>query len=72
VGVWGSGVAFARWGLGVPAAVGGAPTANSSYTLATELGGDARLMAQILSLQTLAAALSMPLWIWLAGVIAPV
>jgi len=58
--------------LAVLAAVGAAPTANSTYTLATELGGDARLMAQILSLQTLAAALSMPLWIWLAGVIAPV
>jgi predicted permease len=56
--------------LAVLAAVGSAPTASSSYTLATELGGDARLMAEIVSLQTLMAAVSMPLWIWIAGVIA--
>ena len=70
--VIGYGLGLDPLALAVLAAVGAAPTANSSYTLATELGGDARLMAQILSLQTLAAALSMPLWIWLAGVIAPV
>ena len=58
--------------LAVLAAVGAAPTANSSYTLATELGGDAQLMAEILSLQTLAAAISLPLWIWLAGVLAAI
>ena len=56
--------------LAVLAAVGAAPTASSTYTLATELGGDARLMAEIVSLQTLAGALSLPLWIWLAGVVA--
>ena len=56
--------------LAVLAAVGSAPTASSCYTLATELGGDARLMAEIVSLQTLMAAISMPLWIWIAGVIA--
>ena len=53
--------------LAVLAAVGAAPTANSTYTLAVELGGDAPLMAEIVSIQTVAAALSMPLWIWLAG-----
>ena len=53
--------------LVVLAAVGAAPTANSTYTLAVELGGDAPLMAEILSLQTVCAAVSMPLWIWLAG-----
>jgi malonate transporter len=58
--------------LAVLAAVGAAPTANSSYTLAAELGGDAQLMAEILSLQTLAAAVSLPLWIWLAGVLAAI
>lgn len=49
------------------AAIGAAPTANSSYTLAVELGGDARLMAEIISTQTVVAALSMPFWIWAAG-----
>ena len=53
--------------LAVLAAVGAAPTASSTYTLATELGGDAQLMAEIVSIQTLAAAISLPLWIWLAG-----
>ena len=64
----------AGYGLGldtlardVLAAVGAAPTANSTYTLAVELGGDAPLMAEIVSLQTVCAAVSMPLWIWLAG-----
>lgn len=53
--------------LAVLAATGAAPTASSSYALAAELGGDAELMAEIISLQTLFAALSLPLWIWLAG-----
>jgi predicted permease len=53
--------------LAVLAAVGAAPTANSTYTLAAELGGDARLMAEIISTQTVMAALSMPFWIWMAG-----
>ena len=56
--------------LAVLAAVGAAPTASSTFTLASELGGDAQLMAEIVSLQTVAAALSLPLWIWLAGVVA--
>ncbi|MGB2158908.1 MAG: AEC family transporter [Candidatus Puniceispirillaceae bacterium] len=56
--------------LAVLAAVGAAPTASSSYTLAMELGGDSQLMAEIVSLQTLGAAVSLPLWIWLAGVLA--
>jgi predicted permease len=58
--------------LAVLAAVGAAPTASSTYTLASELGGDAKLMAEIISLQTLAAAISLPLWIWLAGVFAAI
>ena len=51
----------------VMAAIGAAPTANSTYTLAAELGGDERLMAEIISTQTVVAALSMPFWIWAAG-----
>ena len=53
--------------LAVLAAIGAAPTANSSYTLAVELGGDSRLMAEIISTQTVVATLSMPFWIWAAG-----
>lgn len=47
----------------VLAAVGAAPTASSSFALAKELGGDADLMAEIISVQTLIAAVSMPLWL---------
>ena len=68
--VIGVGMGLDPLALAVLAAVGAAPTASSSYTLAMQLGGDARLMAEIISFQTLAAAVSLPLWIWLAGGIA--
>jgi malonate transporter len=70
--VIGLGLGLDPLALAVLAAVGSAPTASSTYTLATELGGDAQLMAEIVSLQTLAAAISLPLWIWLAGVLAAI
>lgn len=47
----------------VLAAVGAAPTASSSFALAKELGGDADLMAEIISVQTLVAAAAMPIWL---------
>lgn len=68
--VIGVGMGLEPLALAVLAAVGAAPTASSSYTLAMQLGGDAQLMAEIISFQTLAAAVSLPLWIWLAGGIA--
>ena len=52
--------------LAVIAAVGAAPTATSSFALASELGGNTRLMAEMISVQTLAAALSIPVWIWVS------
>ncbi len=36
------------------------PTASASYILARQMGGDAPLMAEIVTLQTLAAMLTMP------------
>ena len=39
------------------------PTATSSFTLAQELGGDAPLMAEIITVQTLVAAIGIPLWV---------
>ncbi|MEC7489077.1 MAG: AEC family transporter [Pseudomonadota bacterium] len=39
------------------------PTAPSAYILARQLGGDARLMAGILTTQTALAAVTLPLWI---------
>lgn len=40
-----------------------APTATSSFTLAQELGGDAPLMAEIITVQTLVAAIGIPVWV---------
>ncbi|MEE8271495.1 MAG: AEC family transporter [Alphaproteobacteria bacterium] len=42
---------------------GSVPTASSAYTLARRMGGDAPLMASIITLQTLIAFLTMPLTI---------
>jgi predicted permease len=39
----------------------GLPTATSSYILASQYGGDARLMASIISVQTLLSIISLPL-----------
>lgn len=55
---------------GMPAIVaaiyGAVPTAVSGYALARQLGGDAELMAVIITAQTLAAILTMPVTIQLA------
>jgi hypothetical protein len=42
------------------------PSAGNAYLLARQMGGDAPLMAEILTLQTLVAAVSMPLVLLLA------
>ena len=47
--------------LAVVALSASVPAASNSYILAKQLGGDAQLMAQILTLQTVVAALTMPL-----------
>lgn len=43
------------------------PGASSSYILARQLGGDAPLMANITTAQTLAAMVTMPLMLWVLG-----
>lgn len=50
----------------IACAVGATPTAAASYTLAREMGGDARLMAAIVSVTTLLSFATMPLAISLA------
>ena len=47
--------------LAVVVIAGSVPSASASYVLARQLGGNARLMAEILTLQTLLAMVSMPL-----------
>jgi len=44
---------------------GGVPTASASYILARQLGGDAVLMANIITAQVIAAAFTLPLVIWI-------
>jgi len=58
--------ALALFGLGGPAATvailfQSLPTASSSYVMARQLGGDAPLMAGICALQTVLAAIAVPL-----------
>jgi hypothetical protein len=50
---------------GVAILAAAVPTASTAYILARKMGGDARLMAEILTLQTLLAMLTLPLFLWL-------
>ncbi len=43
------------------------PTAPTAYVLTRQLGGDGTLMAGLVTLQTLAAVLTIPLMLWLRG-----
>lgn len=43
------------------------PTASTSYILARQMGGDAPLMANLITVQVVASAITLPLMIWLAG-----
>lgn len=43
------------------------PTAASSYIMARQLGGDHKLMAAILTVQTLASIVTLPVVLWLLG-----
>ncbi len=46
---------------------GAVPTAASSYILARQMGGDHQLMANLISVQVVGAAITLPTMIWLAG-----
>jgi len=46
---------------------GAVPGATASYVLARQLGGDAPLMASLITVSTLSALITMPLMIWLLG-----
>ncbi len=54
-------------GLGVVVVSTAVPTAGGAYILARQMGGDAPLMAEILTIQTLVAMLTMPLAIVVLG-----
>jgi len=53
--------------LAVVACCAYVPTASSAYVMARQMGGDAPLLAEILTLQTILATITMPLFIaWVA------
>jgi hypothetical protein len=54
-------------GLVIVAVCSAVPTAPSAYVLARQMGGDAPLLAQIITLQTILAAITMPIAIALAA-----
>ena len=54
-------------GLVIVAVCSAVPTAPSAYVLARQMGGDAPLLAQIITLQTIFAAITMPVAIALAA-----
>ncbi|MFT5113236.1 MAG: malonate transporter [Parasphingorhabdus sp.] len=47
---------------------GAVPSASSSYVMARKMGGDATLMSSILTFQVLASFITLPLFIYLAGI----
>ena len=51
----------------IVAACAAVPTSPSAYVLARQMGGDAPLLAQIITLQTILAAITMPIVIAAAG-----
>ena len=61
--------AFAVTGLGATVAllIAGLPTAPTSYILARQLGGDARLLAGIITVQTACAMVTLPLVLTFLG-----
>jgi predicted permease len=65
--MWGAANALGVGPLGAAVAVGlgATPTAAAGYTLAREMGGDAQLMAAIITATTLLSFLTMPLAIGL-------
>ncbi|RXF74644.1 AEC family transporter [Hansschlegelia zhihuaiae] len=46
---------------------GAVPTASSAYVLARRMGGDADLMAALITAQTIAAYATLPIVLWIAG-----
>jgi predicted permease len=49
---------------------GAVPTGSGAYVLARQMGGDAPMVANMLTVQVIAAAVTIPLVLWLAGVAA--
>ncbi|MEQ8434348.1 MAG: AEC family transporter [Oceanicaulis sp.] len=66
---YGLGLLFGLEGMALVllTAVGATPGAAAAYVLASEMGGDARLMAGHVTATTVLAFFALPFWIWIAG-----
>jgi malonate transporter and related proteins len=64
----GCGWLFGLDGLGMSVLIlfASLPTATSSYILAAQMGGNAKLMANIVATETVLAFVTMPAWLWVA------
>ncbi len=49
---------------GIAVLAAAVPTAAASYILARKMGGDAKLMAEIVTMQTVLAVITLPLFLW--------
>ncbi len=52
---------------GIAILVTAVPSATGAYLLARQMGGDAKLMAEILTFQTILAVVTLPIALWLLG-----
>jgi predicted permease len=48
---------------------GAVPTASTAYVMARKMGGDAELMANIVTLQIVTSAVTLPLFIYIAQIL---
>ena len=48
---------------------GAVPTASTAYVMARKMGGDAQLIANIVTFQVVAAAVTLPIFIYIAGIL---
>jgi predicted permease len=58
-----------RIALGTAVVALAVPTAANAYLLARQLGGDDKLMAEIITLQTIGAVITLPAWLALLAVV---
>jgi malonate transporter and related proteins len=64
-GIIGQAMGLTGVALSVSVIAAAVPTASTAYILARQNGGDAPLMASIITVQTIAAAITMPVMLWI-------
>lgn len=62
----GGALALAPLPLAIAVMFASMPTAPAAYVLASRMGGDARFVAFLISVSTIASLLALPFWLWMA------